>query len=107
MKLKKGDIIKIKVRSQGKPLVSTATIRKIYKDVAIVDVHMKSKYCDAVAFISGDNEAPGMTIQSNEFSLYLSKRKQDWTIIQFPDFINWSIISAFSGKYTITISLIK
>ena len=99
---------KLRLVSRGAPIVSglVAVVAKSRELVAL-DVPMASKYCDVNAAI-GDDE-PGISIYAPEEAIKLDdryKRDED-TIVCFPEFKGWEYFASSSGRYNIRVCLIR
>lgn len=106
--MKKGDLINLKI-TQGTPCVHNAIIYKISKDIACIHIDLKSKYCDCDCDYSfTDEDECGIYISETKRSLNLNKKfKNKDTGITFVDFKGWQVFATASGRYTISVCLVK
>ena len=84
----------------------------VYKessDIVALSIDLKSKYCEIGSSISSSKRECGITIDTNEHSLYLhpEKDRDNFTEIYFTEYVGWSYWGGSSGRYTITLCLIK
>ncbi|MFA6355403.1 MAG: hypothetical protein WCW65_03190 [Candidatus Paceibacterota bacterium] len=107
--MKKHKDLKIEIEQQGAPVVNCGWILKEYKDVATVEIDMRSKYCEYECSIGGSDGTCGIGIGTSERSLYLdeSKPREHSTIINFPQFVGWNIFAVVSSRYTVAICFVK
>jgi hypothetical protein len=97
-----------KVIRQGAPIVNFAVILSEHEDIALIDIDLKSKYCEAYSTgLEEDN--PTITLMADENSLYLNRKykRDDATEIWFPRYKGWTIYMAEIHKYTCSICLWK
>ena len=96
-----------KIEEQGAPVINSAYTVKQHDDVVLIELDMKSKYCDVNS--GSSNEGCFLFIQANEESLYLHKRKpkDSMTTIIFPMFKGFDVFALYSGRYTIRVCLFK
>ena len=99
--------IKIDITNQGAPVINSGIIYKKSKDIVLIEIDLKSKYCNEVAYV-GD-KYPGISISAIKESLYLKEDvdKDEPTIIKFPEFEGYYIYASTSGRYTINLCLLK
>lgn len=100
------EIIKHKINTQGAPLINTAFVFKKHSNVLLINLDMRSKYCEILA--TGENESvPEIMIDSHKKSLYLHKKKKGMTSISFPTLKGWDIFCCETSKYTVRICFHK
>jgi hypothetical protein len=101
-----------KIKQQGSPIFNSAALLCNHPDVAVIEIDMKSKYCD-VELTGSDcckgSSIPLIVIAANDRSLHLHPRKDRnaWTEISFPAFDGFSVMATGSGRYTITVCLVN
>jgi hypothetical protein len=97
---------KIIIKSQGAPVINTATVLIKNKDLTLIGIDCKSKYCELDGYIGGGKDCL-VYIGANENSIKLKKGKKitDSTLIILPEFSGWEVIASNNGRYSITIVL--
>ncbi len=102
--------IKVVIERQGAPIVKEeAYIVNKTKDVALVLVDLKSKWCEVLCEMEGTDEAPALSICATERSTALDKKYHvdDDTKISFPAFKGWNMFCYDLTKYSLKIAFIK
>src|SRR5208283_1806494 len=102
--------IKINIERQGAPVVKEeAYIVHKTKDVALVLVDFRSKWCEVMCQMGGTNEEPALSICATKRSTALDKKfhVDDDTKISFPDFKGWDMFCYDLTKYSLKITFIK
>jgi hypothetical protein len=101
--------IKVKIVTQGGPVVNDGWIVASGPDIAAVDIDLSSKYC-VVEATSGSHDglAPMVYIGADKNSLHLKKgREAKTTEIALPQYKGWQIWMSELSRYTLSICLIK
>ncbi len=100
----------LKITYQGAPIVNPGvTYLKKYSDVVVLEVDLKSKWCDILAHSVSENNCPVIIVYANERSINLNKEvdRRMSTNIEFPEYKGWSIFLAEITRYTLRVCLIK
>lgn len=89
------------IHHQGEPIVEGVSIFRRRKDVVLIFIDMKTKYCTVLTTYGGDDEDPP--------GLYLEVAgSENLTLLILTDFAGWDVFSVSdAGKYTIRLTLIK
>ena len=97
--------VKINIEMQGAPIAKEeAVIIKESKDIVLVIVDLRSKWCEVLCEMGGTDEAPALSICATERSTALDKKAHvnDDTKISFPTFKGWNMFCYDSIKITFT-----
>lgn len=102
--------IRTKIRTQGAVIANPGGI--VYRessDIAVVCVDLQTKYARMGGTGSGGGSPPMVFLHATEDSLHLKKGKarDDFTVIEFPDFIGWTPYIAEVSRYTLSICFLK
>ena len=71
--------------------------------VILVDLHTKR----AETAICSFNDIPAILLSPTEDSVHLSKSKNEFTELSFPEFKGWNILTAQVVKYNLYITFVK
>jgi hypothetical protein len=90
------------IHHQGEPVVEGVSIFRRRKDVVLLYIDMKTKYCTVPATSGGDDEdPPGLYLE-------VAGSLEDPTLVILTDFAGWDVFSVSdAGRYTIRLTLIK
>ncbi len=107
--LHKATVVRCAVTHQGAPIINDAILYRKSKDIACIQIDCRSKYCEVDAYFSGSDGECGIYIGANERSLHLKNDvdRGDPTSIMFPDFVGWNVFATSSGRYTISVCLVR
>lgn len=104
--------VKLRIFQQGAPLVqrSSAVVTHQYPDIVCLTIDLDSKWCE-VSGLGGGPEGPDICIDATKRSKMscgrLHRSKKGCTVVQFPDYIGWSVFTAVCSRYTIRVVLTK
>jgi hypothetical protein len=105
----RGDVVPMRVTTQGAVRVNVATVERDYGDCLLVHVDLHSKYAEMTSAMSGDDEGPSVFLSAAEDTLHLDEtqpRGQD-TTIEFHEHIGWRVFaSSGPGRYTLALVLL-
>ena len=94
--------VEFKIALQGAPLVNHGTKRDL--ELALVELDMRTKYCE-VAFVGDNDGTPEVGVQNSERSppsqSCLGHTPEDITLLAFPEYKGWRILSAECARYTV------
>jgi len=97
--------IKIKINSQGAPVVNNAVIYYQNNKIVIIEVDMKSKWCQ-IDYTTGINSI-GIGATDRSCWLDKTKDKESYTEISFPEFKEYETWTCSLNRYTLRICLVK
>lgn len=108
-RLRKNDNVSFTIKRHGAPIVNSVYIREISKNIAAIEIDMKSKYCEIDYALGGSDGSCGIHITADDRSRHLNDlvNRGEPTIIEFTDFKGWDVFSCSSGRYTLKICLIR
>jgi len=84
----------LEIKLQGKPVLTAprAWVVRQGRGIAVLEIDLKSKYCDAGASISSSDGGCGVLIDATEHSIYLDDSKDaDFTEVWFTEFNGWDV----------------
>lgn len=97
----------INVVTQGAPIINEGSVHRNGDNVVALEIDLSSKYCKVGATSGGT--LPGIYIDADEQSLNLdeSKKVEDSTFIEFPQYEGWNVWCASIGRYTLSVCLVR
>ncbi len=99
--------VELRIDMQGGPIVNCGYVHHAGRDVAAVEIDMKSKHC-AVSMTGSSDDIPLVMLSPTERSLHLTQGKDaEPTAICFPGFYGWDIFCAEVSRYTLLICFVR
>ena len=106
---KKGDVVKIKLKNRGEPVINRGVIREVNENLIAIEIDLKSKWCEVSCTTGGNGDIIGIYIDATTKSTNLRKgaKVDEPTVIDLPDFTGWDVFTCHVSRYTLRICLIK
>lgn len=101
-----------RISRQGAPVVNSVYLVCQHEDVVVLNIDMKSKYCNVSCTGSNNHHGqsiPLILIGAIEESLCLHKNheRDDFTEITFPAYEGFAVMATGGGRYDIVVCLVN
>lgn len=92
------------VRTQGAVLVNEGYVHRRGDNVVAAYVDLKSKRAEYAGAIYEGGKPPVICLDASEETLHIDESKKgETTLVEFPDFVGWTVFSAHVSKYTLAV----
>lgn len=106
---KKNAFGEYRVIRQGAPIINSGNIIRKSKNIVLLEIDLKSKYCEVDCLFKDDEGNFGIHIGTTKHSIHLNTgvKKDEPTVIEFSNSNGWGIYLANISRYTLRICLIR
>lgn len=94
---------------QGAVIVNDATILRDYGDCLLVSVDLQSIYAKVGGVGGGNVSGPSVHLLTTEYTVRLdeSKDRNEHTVIEFPEYVEWNVFAYWLSKDILTLTLVS